>query len=50
MWLRTGAADGEAAYRITPMHFVVLSMECVIEVLAANIECSAFQVVRQRLQ
>jgi hypothetical protein len=50
MWLRTGAADGDAAYRITPMHFVVLSKECVIEVLAANIECSAFQVVRQRLQ
>lgn len=37
-WSRTVVGDDGPSYRIMPLHFVILSKECVVEVVAENVD------------
>ena len=38
MWSRSAVVESQPSYRIMPVHYVVLSKECVVEVLAENVD------------
>ena len=37
-WSRTVVGADGSSYRIVPLHFVILSKECVVEVVAENVD------------